>query len=81
MKKKTNTSHIEPKNENGLVQLITMGKSIRHKWVMKQNVANNYINLISASFLLQALTTGTDFLTNKHTYIRYMYMYSGFTTR
>ena len=32
MKKKTHTPD-SPKNESGLIQMIRMGKSIRHKWV------------------------------------------------
>ena len=36
------TTSDAPKNESGLIQMIRMGKSIRHKWVNEQLLPEYY---------------------------------------
>ena len=45
-----------PKNENGLIQMIRMGKSIRHKWV-KVAVGSNDVEKFGSTASLSPVYT------------------------
>ena len=56
---KINISPDVPKNESGLIQMIRMGKSKRHKWVKRGS-----LDLITRREVQKSNTAITDRLTN-----------------